>query len=310
MKISVVSPVYNAEKILGELVSRISKELIEICDSHEIILVDDRGPDRSWEVIETLCKNNPHVKGVKLSRNFGQHAAIKAGLSEVTGDCCIVLDCDLQHDPKYFKSLVYTWQEKKVEVVFAVTPVRKHSLFKNFSAKVFNSLFNFLVDDKQLSGSNAAGSFSLISRKVVDAFVSFNDYQFHYLMVLRWLGYSHAQVVVEHAPRFEGKGSYTFGKLVEHAIVAITYQSSRLLTINIMIGFVIASLSVLGGIAVVVRYLMYGAQAGWPSLFVLMLFTLGAVLASIGVIGLYIGKMFDQVKSRPQFLIDEKLNID
>lgn len=302
--ISIVSPVYGAEKIVPELVRRIREEASKLTSHYEIVLVEDGSPDKAWEEIQQQAQQHPEVIGVKLSRNFGQHAAILAGLQEAKGDVVIVMDCDLQDDPKYFGRLLEEYH-KGNEIVYTYKDKRKHSFFKDFTAIAFNKVFNFLLDNKTLQGDKNVGAFSLISRKVVNEFLSYPDYQFHYLLVLRWLGFKHAYVDIEHAERHEGKSSYNFKRLVEHALVAITYQSDKLLRLTIYSGLLIASLAVLAGLIIIIFYFTNGFQSGWASLAVLILFSLGTILTSIGIIGLYIGKNFEQAKNRPRFIIDK-----
>lgn len=306
IKISIVSPVYGAEKILEELVSRIEKNVKEISSDYEIILVEDCGPDNSWKKIKELAVKYSSVKGFKLSRNFGQHAAIKAGLSQVTGDVAIVMDCDLQDDPVYIKDLINKYKEG-YDIVYTEKEKRQHSSFKNITAKVFNGVFNYLVENKSIKSNNNIGSYSLLSKKVVDEFVSFGDYQFHYLLILRWLGFNSTSVKIEHKERFEGKSSYNLKKLLEHALVAIIYQSDKLLRLNILLGGIIAFTSLLFGAFIIIKSFFVPFQTGWASVMVMISFSLGVILMSLGVVGLYIGKMFEQVKNRPQFIISERV---
>ena len=306
--ISVVSPVYQAEKIISELILRVEKELTKITPIYEIILIEDCSNDKSWEEIIKIANTNDKVKAVKFSRNFGQHAAIKAGLEMAKGDCCIVIDCDLQDDPKYINSLVEEWL-KGNDIVFTLKENRAHSIFKNLSTRFFNLIFNFLVQNKSIESSNNIGSFSLISRKVIEAFKQYNDYQFHYLMVLRWLGFKKSYIEVTHNNRLEGKSSYNLKKLLSHALVAIIYQSDKLLRLSIYMGFSFSILSIIGILIVISLYFLNGFQSGWASLFVLILLSTGLILISVGVLGLYIGKLFEQVKNRPQFIIDKSVNL-
>jgi len=309
MKISVVSPVYRAEKIIDELVNQIYAALKEITNDFEIILIDDFSPDDSWGEIERQCKKYDFVKGIKLSRNFGQHNAIKTGIDLVSGDCCIVMDCDLQDDPKYIKALISKWQEGN-DIVYTIKEKRRHSSFKNITAKLFNVAFNYLANTSSTQKAHSnVGSYSLISIKVVNAFKNYHDYQFHYLMVLRWLGFQSANVKIEHQKRFEGESSYSLNKLINHAIVGIIYQSDRLLKLSIQFGFTLSLLSLISIIYIIINYFIIGFQSGWTSLFVIITFFAGVILTAIGILGLYIGKMFDQVKNRPQYIIDKKINI-
>ncbi|MBK8982165.1 MAG: glycosyltransferase [Ignavibacteria bacterium] len=304
-KISVVSPVYKAGKIVDELVKRVSDEVSKISEEYEIILVEDCGGDDSWNKIEENCRKNPNVKGIGLSRNFGQHYAITAGLKAATGDIVIILDCDLQDDPSYFKDLLKVY-DKGNEVVFTKRIRRKHSFFKKISAKIYNSLFRLFADK---NFDLEVGSMTMISSRVKDEFVKLKDQDRLYIQLLKWIGFKSAYVQVEHKKRFEGKSSYTLSKLFFTAIQGWTSHSDKLLRLSIYSGLLISIVTLLIGIYIVISYFMKSFQAGWPSLIVAVLFSTGLILMSIGITGIYIGKIFEQTKGRPLYIIDKKINL-
>ncbi len=308
MKLSIVSPVYKAENIVDELVKRVVDEAQKITLDFELILVEDGSPDNSWKAIERNSVKDKRVKGIKLSRNFGQHYAITAGIDNAEGNFIIIMDCDLQDDPIYFIKLIDKAKEG-YDIVYTYKESRKHSFFKNMTAKLYNKIFNYLIDNKSISSDNNIGAYSLISRKVADAFMSYNDYHRHYLMVLRWLGFHTGYIKIEHKVRFEGKSSYTFSKLIKHAIDGITSQSDKLLRIFVGIGLTISTLSFLSILLIIIMYLTNGFKSGWASLIVVILFSTGIILTSIGVIGIYLGKTFEQTKNRPLYFIDKKINL-
>lgn len=305
--ISITIPVYLAENIVELLVLRINEEVSKITDNFEIILVEDGSPDKSWQAIEKQCLLFKHVKGIKLSRNFGQHFAITAGLENSKGDYVIVMDCDLQDDPKYINTL-YQKALKGYDIIYTYKTKRNHSFFKDITANLFNKLFNYLIDNKNWKSNNNVGAFSLLSRKSVAAFLSFNDYQRHYLMVLRWIGFRHTYIEIEHNKRAEGKSSYTFSKLVIHAINGITSQSDKVLRLNILIGILLSFISFLSIIVIIILYFLQDFLSGWTSLVVLILFSTGMIMTSIGITGIYVGKTFEQTKNRPKFIVDKTLN--
>lgn len=185
---------------------------------------------------------------------------------------------------------------------------REHSPWKNLAVLIFSKLYNYLINNKLLTTNQSVGAFSLISKKVVDNFLRFNDCQFHYLIVLRWLGFKSTYVEIKHLKRKHGKSSYNFKRLLEHALVAIVFQSDKLLRLNIYLGFFISLFSFIAGIVVIIRYFIHGFAPGWASLTVLILFSLGIMLFSLGILGLYIGKMFEQTKQRPLYVINEMVN--
>lgn len=308
MKISVVSPVYKAERIMPELVRQIGNALQQITSDYEIVLVEDGSPDQSWEAIEHECAGNSHVKGIKLSRNFGQHYAITAGIHNAEGDYVIVMDCDLQDDPAYIRDL-YQKAREGYDIVYTIKEERRHSFFKNMTARLFNSLFNWLIDNKSWKSSSQVGSYSLLSRKVVESFRNYKDYRRHYLMVLRWLGFRSAFIQIEHKQRYEGKSSYNLSKLLHHAIDGITSQSDKLLRMTVVLGFFMSIAAFVGGLYIFIRSLISPFQSGWASLSILILFVGGLIITTIGISGIYIGKIFEQTKGRPLFIIDKKVNL-
>ena len=250
MKLSIVSPVYKAENIVKELVVRIHQSVQPITDDYEVILVEDGSQDNSWAAIEEECRTDGRVKGIKLTRNFGQHYAITAGLAHSTGDFTVVMDCDLQDNPEDIPRLLEA-TEKGFDIVYTRKKKREHSFLKNLTAWIFNALFNWLVDNANWRSFNNIGTFSLITSKVVKAFNQYNDYRRHYLMILRWLGFNSTIIQVEHSKRFEGKSSYTLGKLLTHAIDGITTQSDKLLRFTIGLGFLLSCASFIGVIYIV-----------------------------------------------------------
>ncbi len=308
IEISIVSPVYRAEKIVDKLVEDIIKNVNQITQKFEIILIEDGSPDNSWDKIVENCEKDNRIKGIKLSRNFGQHYAISAGIESSEGDNVIVMDCDLQDDPKYIQKLLQKAKEG-YDIVYTIKSKRKHSFFKNFFASFFNIIFNWLIDNKNWKSSSEIGSYSLITKKVVTAFRQYKDYRRHYLMVLRWLGFNYTFIEIEHKIRYEGKSSYNFSKLLTHAIDGITSQSDKLLRLTVILGFALSFTSLLGILYIIFRYFYAPIQNGWPSLVVLILFTSGLIITSIGISAIYIGKIFEQTKQRPLFLIDKKINL-
>jgi glycosyltransferase involved in cell wall biosynthesis len=305
--LSIISPVYKAEKIVDELVSRIREEASKITSNFEIILIEDCGPDNSWLKIEENCIKYPEVIGIKLSRNFGQHFAITCGIDHARGEYTIVMDCDLQDNPKYFIDFINKAKEGN-DIVYSIKEKRNHGFIKDLFAGLFNKVFNYLIDNKNHKSNSLIGAYSLLSRKVVLAFRQYGDYQRHYLMVLRWIGFKHDYIFIRHEKRFEGKSSYSFLKLIQHALNGITAQSDKLLKINVGFGILLAAFSFLGVISIIIIYFISGFLSGWASLIVTILFSTGILLTSIGILGIYLGKTYEQVKNRPKYLIENYLN--
>lgn len=302
--ISIISPVYHAEGIIDELVNCITKSLSDLTDSYEIILAEDGGSDNSWKKIEKNCKTNKNIKGIKLSRNFGQHYAITAGIEQSKGSYIIVMDCDLQDDPKSFEPILEKLNEGN-DIVFTKRKKRHHSLFK----KQMSILYNFvirIIGDKKFDID--AGSMLGASRRACEEYLKLKDKDRLYVQMFKWIGFKHCYIEVPHNPRFEGESSYTFIKMLSLALQGITSHSTRLLKLSIYLGFIVASMAFLAGIAIMILYFSIGFYPGWASIIVTIAFATGLILMSNGIIGIYIGKMFEQTKDRPLYIIEEKLN--
>lgn len=306
-KITVISPVYRAEMIVDELVKRLQEELGKITADYEILLVEDCGPDNSWQKIEENCAKDARIKGVKLSRNFGQHYAISAGMQLASGDAIVIMDCDLQDDPAHIHALYQKFSSEKYDVVFTKRKNRKHSFFKYITAKLYNLLFA-LFSDKNYDVN--VGTMVLFSERVKDEFNKLKDKDRLYIQLIKWVGFPSTFITVEHNERFEGKSSYSFSKLIIIALQGWTSHSDKLLRLSIYTGFALSLLTFLVGIVIVFMYFFKGFQPGWPSLFLGLLFSTGLILMSIGVAGIYIGKIFEQVKERPLYIVDKKINLN
>ncbi len=306
-ELSIISPVYQAQDIIEELVRQIDQSAQKITAEFEIILVDDDSQDQSWEKIKDIARRYPHLKGIKLSRNFGQHNAIAAGLWHARGRYLVVMDCDLQDDPAYIKDL-YDKVKEGCDIVYTIRKKRRHGVFKNYFASIFHRLFNYLVGNHYVKTNNKIGTYSIITRKVAEAYKKLHDEYRPYLVMLNILGFKQAYIGVEHTKRYQGKSSYGIKKLIRHGLNAVISQTDRLLQVAIYIGLIYMIFSFGFSAFVFIRALLYGYYPGWASLVILISLSTGIILLSLGIVGLYIGKIFTQVKQRPVFLVDEKIN--
>jgi len=278
----------------------LQKSLTSITNRYEIILVDDRSPDDSWLSILQIQQDCPEVKGIRLSRNFGQHLAISAGLSEAKGDFVVVMDCDLQDPPEEIP-VMFAKLNEGYDLVLARRVQRSHSRFRLLAARVYFYLLGCLTEE---TVDPSYGTFSLLSRKVIDAFLKFSERERHYLFIIRWLGFKLGVIEYEHQKRRFGKSSYSIMRLLRHAIDGIFFQATVFLRWIVTIGFLFAFFGGLLAAYFIYRYLSYGSVTGWTSLVVLLLICTGVILVSLGVIGSYVGKIFDQAKARPLYLVD------
>ncbi len=304
--LSIMSPVYNAQDCIFELVERVAEEARAITPHFEIVLIDDGSQDQSWSQIRKACAAHPFVRGIRLSRNFGQHQAITAGLHACRGQYVVLMDCDLQDDPKYLPHL-YEAAQQGADVVLTTKTNRAHGPMRNLVSFLFRSVFNSLRNSTQVEVRGDIGTYSLLSRKVVNAYLQMKDYHRHYLMVLRWLGFSTQYIEIKHAPRFAGKSSYSYRRLFIHAIDGITSQSDKLLYLSVKIGFGSLLCSLAAIAYLVISYYVSGYKEGWASVMVAILTSTSLILLSLGIVGIYIGKIFDQAKGRPLFLIQEEI---
>lgn len=306
MLISIVTPVYKAENIVDELVNRLEIELKKITTDYEIILVEDGGPDQSWERIIQCGSKNNKVKGIKLSRNFGQHHAITAGLDHCTGEWVVVMDCDLQDDPR---EIINLHQEaiRGYDIVFARRIQRKDSIFKNLSSVFFFKVFSYLSGIKH-DGSIA--NFGIYNKKVINTIRTMREPMRAFSPMVRWVGFRQGAIDVTHFGRFEGKSSYSWNKLINLGIdIAVAY-SDKPLKLAIKGGLAISLISILFAIYnIIAFYTGRIQQAGYASLIVSIWLLSGLIIFTLGIIGLYIGKTFDGTKGRPLYIEDQKINI-
>ena len=303
VEISVVVPVYGCRDSLRALHERTSAVLRSLTDAYEIVLVDDCDRQGSWEVVSELARADPAVKAFRLSRNFGQHAALTAGLAQCSGRWAVVMDCDLQDPPENIPEL-YRKALDGNEIVLARRKQKKHSLFRRVAARVYFKLMNALTTVR-LDGE--FGSFSIISRKVIDAFLRFRDQDRHYLFILNWLGFRTATIEYEQAARHSGESSYSLTHLIRHALDGLFFQTTVLLRWIVYVGFWVSLAGFLLTLYYIYLYLAYSVYPGYTSIVVLILLIGGFIIMSTGVAGLYIGKVFDQVKGRPLYVIDQAI---
>ena len=303
--LSIVSPVYRAEALVDELVNRLVKHLSPITDRFEIILVEDGSPDGSWKKIEENCKKDSRIRGIKLSRNFGQHFAITAGLNEACGEWIVVMDCDLQDQPEEIEKLLRA-AEGGYEIVLASRTARTDGFFKCLFSRFFYRILSFLSGTRY---DSTVANFGVYHQMVIGSILQMPERIRFFPAMVNWVGYTKTMVPVEHAKRPEGKSSYNFKKQIKLAVDIMLAYSDRPLRLIIGLGLLISFLAfVLGGV-IFYRYLNGQINVvGYASLITSICFFSGIIVSVLGVIGLYIGKIFDGIKNRPSYLVTKKLN--
>ena len=298
--ISIVTPVYRAEGCLEELYRRLVAVLSGITQDFEIVMVEDCGGDRSWEIIRGLARRDPRVKGIQFSRNFGQHYGITAGLDHCDGDWVVVMDCDLQDRPEEIPRL-YARAQEGYDVVLARRGARADSVGKRLGSWLFYRLFSWLAD---IDYDGSSGNFRIVSRKVVAAFRQMREQLRFFGGQVKWMGFPTAAIEVRHDERFAGPSTYTLGKLLRLATETIVAYSDKPLRLAVRFGFLLAAIAFGFGIYIVVHAALYGSPIiGWASLIVSFYFIGGVIIAILGMIGIYLGKTFDEAKKRPLYIV-------
>jgi glycosyltransferase involved in cell wall biosynthesis len=303
--ISIVSPVYKARNIIPELVSQIEKSVLEITDNFEIILVDDGCPDNSWEIIEEISILNKRVVGIKLSRNFGQHYAISAGLSEAKGEWIVVMDCDLQDRPDEIPNLF----KKAIEgydIVFAQRQNRKDGYFKRLFSKLFHKFYSWLSG---INSDSSIANFGIYNAKVISEYNKMREISRSFPSLVSFLGFNSIKIRVKHSERFEGESSYNFKKLLNLSFDVILANSNKPLKLTVKLGFIISLFSFLLAIYNVFAYEVGIIKVeGFTTTVFSIWFVGGLILFVLGIVGLYISKIFDQVKQRQLFIVQTRVN--
>lgn len=304
MDFSVVVPVYGCRKAIPELYARLTSTLTKLSNDYEIILVNDNCPQNSWEEIEKLCVQDEHVVGIELARNFGQMKAITAGMDYAAGELIVVMDCDLQDAPEEIPRL-YEKLREGYDVVFARRTKRKDPLFGRLISKAFYRVCSFATDGRY---DPSLANFSIMKRQVADEYCKMREIHRAFGMYIKWLGFRHGYIDVEHHGRHSGRSSYSYKKRFDCALEILTSQSDKLLRLIARFGLWTAFLSFIMVIITVVRYFALHISPGYTSLFAVIVLMGGLILSAIGVVGIYVGNIFMETKQRPLYVVRTVLN--
>lgn len=300
--ISVVIPVYKGSPFLRLLYDRLTKTLEQITEKFEIILVNDFSPDNSWNIIKELVDVDSRVIGIDFSRNFGQHYAITAGLDKCKGEWVVVMDCDLQDKPEEILKL-YNKTQEGFDIVLGKRVERKDSILKKASSKLFYRTFSYLTETKQ---DESIANFGIYNRKIINAIISMRESLRFFPIMVNWVGYKSISIDIEHGAREVGKSSYSMRKLIKLSLNTILSYSDKPLKITVKAGFFISLFSFSYALYIIIRALL-GIKGieGWSSLIVSLWLIGGLLMFVLGIIGLYISKIFDETKKRPIYLVRE-----
>jgi len=302
--LSIILPSYNEGKNISKASGVISELLASNNIPYELIFVDDGSKDDTWNEIEKASKGNPNVVGIHFSRNFGKESALFAGLAESTGDACIVMDCDLQHPPETLIEMYRLWQEG-YEVVEGVKRSRgKESILHKASAGLFYKLISKAVKIDM----SRASDFKLLDRKAVDSLLAMPERNAFFRALSAWIGYKTTTVEFDVRERAEGESKWSTWSLIKYAITNIVAFSAAPMQVVTIAGVLVFLFAVILGIQTLIKFFMGHAVAGFTTVILLILIIGSIIMISLGIIGYYISKIYEEVKGRPKYIISKKIN--
>ena len=308
-KVSVVIPMYYEEEVANECYNKVSSILKNLENyDYEIIFVNDGSKDKTLEILEDVAKKDEKTKVISFSRNFGHQAAVTAGLKEVTGDAIVIIDADLQDPPELIPDMLKLWEQGN-EVIYGKRKTRKgESHFKLLTAKMFYKTLNALSD---VEIPKDTGDFRLVDRKVVDVVNSLPEHNKFLRGLFSWVGFKQIPYEYERQERFAGKTKYPLKKMLKLASDGIISFSNKPIKLVGALGMFSIVVSILLLIYAIISYIfkLNNLSAGWTSIIVAITFFAGVQLLSLWVISEYIGRIYDEAKGRPQYIIDKKINI-
>ena len=299
IELSVVVPVYGCAGCLTALHERVSRSVDTITDGWELVLIDDRSVDGGWEVLQRLARLDRRVRAFRLSRNFGQDAAITAGLAQARGEWAVVMDCDLQEAPEDIPRL-WAAAGEAYQVVRSRRRGWRHPPLRRLGSRIYRRL------TMETDTTPDYSTLSLLSRPVIDAFLRLHDRDREFMIALDWLGFDSTTIEIDHHDRHDGESGYTLERLVRVAVDGMFFRSTVLLRVVVAVGFIVALAGIVLAGFEIVDYFAEPEKTvpGYTSLAVLLLLLAGFIIVSVGIVGLYVGRIFEQVKDRPLYLID------
>ncbi len=297
--LSVILPSYNEEKMIPTAAERLSAILEGAGIDYELLFVDDGSRDATWQMIEKAAGENSHVFGIHFSRNFGKESAMFAGLEKARGDCCAVIDCDLQHPPEKLVEMYRLW-EQGYEVIEGIKEDRgEESSFHRFAANSFYGLISKATGMDMSSSSD----FKLLDRKVVDALNAMPERNVFFRALSYWVGYRRTSVSYKVQERTAGESKWSTRSLIKYALTNISSFSSAPLHIVTVLGFIMLAVAVVLGVIALVQKISGVALGGFTTVILLLLFASSLIMISLGIIGYYIARIYDEIKGRPRYII-------
>lgn len=308
MLLSVIIPCYNEEQVLNETHARLTDIMGKIGMDYELIFVNDGSTDRTYPILYKLSQDDAQVKILNFSRNFGHQCAVTAGINHCRGDFAVIIDSDLQDPPEVILDMLEIQQREEANVVYGVRKKREgESRFKLATAKIFYRLLNKLSDTQFPVDT---GDFRLIDRKIIDAFNNLHEKNKYIRGLISWMGYKQVPCYYERKERFAGETKYPLKKMVKFASVGLMYFSKKPLKIATWLGFFSVLISLIYALIILIIKLVHPASfvIGWTSIVLIIIFFGGVQLLTVGILGQYIGNLFDEAKDRPEYIIQDKVN--
>ena len=299
--VSIIIPSYNEEENIGRTAAALRDTMAEAGLEYELIFVDDGSRDATYDRILCQAVEDPRVRGLRFSRNFGKEASIFAGLNAAKGDCCVVIDCDLQHPPAIIPRMVALWKEG-YQVVEGVKSSRGR---EGLAYKLSAGLFYKLISKVTRIDMESSSDFKLLDRRVVEVLINLPEKNTFFRALSFWAGFRSTRVEFEVAERVAGTSKWSFSSLLRYAASNITSFTAVPLQIVTVLGIALIAASVILGIQTLVKYFTGHAIEGFTTVILLLLIIGGAIMLSLGIIGHYIGKIYDEVKGRPKYIISE-----
>lgn len=297
--LSVVIPAYNEQEIILKTAAAVTQVLEDAGIEHEIVFVNDGSRDGTWDAIEQAARADAHVRGIGLSRNFGKESAILAGLRESRGDCCVVIDCDLQQPPEVMVDMYRLW-EQGYKVVNGVKSDRgQESAFHKLAAKAFYATMSAIVR----LDMRKASDYKLLDREVVEALLAMPERNYFFRALSEWVGYPSTSVEYDVRERAYGKTKWTTWSLYRYALTNITSFSAIPLHLITALGCFVFVVAVVFGLIALVQYFKGTAVEGFTTVILLLLLIGSVIMISLGIIGYYISKIYEEIKQRPKYLV-------
>lgn len=297
--LSVVIPSYNEELMIGKATQRMIEILENESIEFELIFVDDGSKDGTWRSIQAASEEDTRIRGVHFSRNFGKESAIIAGLAESSGDCCVVIDCDLQHPPEKIVEMYRLW-EQGYEVVEGQKSNRgSERVSRTFAAETFYRIIS------KATGFNMenASDFKLLDRKAVDVLINMHERNAFFRALSSWIGFETATVSFDVHEREAGKSNWTTWALIKYALKNISSFSAAPMQIVTVLGIIMFFMSVVFGLTSLIQKITGNAQPGFTTVILILLFSSSIVMMSLGIIGFYIARIYEEIKGRPKYII-------